>query len=353
MPTKLNKAGKQQDYIPRGNGDVSGEYANEGGGNKNFATFKKPDDAPQSFATVNKLRTGKPSMPKEKVKSASAAAPQNLKEWEKEVHEKKLNQPPFNPMKMTSKEAPISRIDETSINKTMTNKSFEGYKDLQEVVNKAANLIKSYEGNIDATSEMLEGLAAANGGVMVGLEYRLKTLNSLTRKIYTEVSEQRAKGNKNYSYDDAVNDMKDVGRFTMVFDENNFVDGVNKTLDHLESQGYKITKFKNTFVEGATYKGLNCNFVDKNGVKYELQFHIPSSMKLKEGIEVDVGKRSAYVNKDLYTSHDIYETTRLIDKEINDGTATLQRIKLKKDLDKMAMAQWSKVPNINIERQLK
>ena len=309
MPTKLNKAGKQQDYIPRGNGDVSGEYANEGGGNKNFATFKKPDDAPQSFATVNKLRTGKPSIPKEKAKSASVAAPQNLKEWEAEVHQKKQNQPPFNPMKMTSKEAPISRIDETSINKTMTNKSFEGYKDLQEV--------------------------------------------SLTRKIYTEVSEQRAKGNKNYSYDDAVNDMKDVGRFTMVFDENNFVDGVNKTLDHLESQGYKITKFKNTFVEGATYKGLNCNFVDKNGVKYELQFHIPSSMKLKEGIEVDVGKRSAYVNKDLYTSHDIYETTRLIDKEINDGTATPQRIKLKKDLDKMSMAQWSKVPNINIERQLK
>lgn len=41
MPTKLNKAGKQQEYIPKGNGDASGEYGTSNGTNKNFTTSDK------------------------------------------------------------------------------------------------------------------------------------------------------------------------------------------------------------------------------------------------------------------------------------------------------------------------
>ena len=45
MPTKPNRAGKQQNYVPKGNGDASGEYGdNATGSNKHiqFTTFKKP-----------------------------------------------------------------------------------------------------------------------------------------------------------------------------------------------------------------------------------------------------------------------------------------------------------------------
>lgn len=43
MPTKPNRAGKQQNYVPKGNGDASGEYGdNATGSNKNFKAFKKP-----------------------------------------------------------------------------------------------------------------------------------------------------------------------------------------------------------------------------------------------------------------------------------------------------------------------
>lgn len=41
MPTKLNKAGQMQDYIPKGNGDASGEYGTSNGTNKNFTTSDK------------------------------------------------------------------------------------------------------------------------------------------------------------------------------------------------------------------------------------------------------------------------------------------------------------------------
>ena len=45
MPTKRNRAGKQQNYIEAGHGDVSGEYGdNATGSNKHFTSFKKPTD---------------------------------------------------------------------------------------------------------------------------------------------------------------------------------------------------------------------------------------------------------------------------------------------------------------------
>lgn len=340
MPTKVNSAGKQQNYNP-----ANGEYSNHTGASQGQTS--------QSFNAINQMRTGKSSMPKPEVKEAARPAPQSLKEWEQDVFENKKDKPPFNPMKMSSKESPIQKVDEKAIQMNLISPDFEGYQDLPEVTNKAAAVIQKYELNIDNASQLLENLANQNGGVMVGLEYRLKSLNSLTRKIYKEVAEHRAAGEKDYSYDDAIAGMKDVGRFTMVFDKNNFAQGVTKALDTLESQGYRITKFKNTFTEGAPYKGLNCNFVDKNGVTYELQFHIPESMKVKEGIEVNVGKRSAYINKNIFTSHDIYETVRDIDKEIADGKASPERIKLKADLEAKSKAWWGKVPNIELERQLK
>lgn len=44
MPTKRNKAGQQQNYVPKGNGDASGEYGdNATGSNKHFTNFKQPE----------------------------------------------------------------------------------------------------------------------------------------------------------------------------------------------------------------------------------------------------------------------------------------------------------------------
>lgn len=48
MPTKLNRAGNQQNYVPAGNGDASGEYGdNASGSNIHFAT--KKDNAVQNL----------------------------------------------------------------------------------------------------------------------------------------------------------------------------------------------------------------------------------------------------------------------------------------------------------------
>lgn len=44
MPEKLNYAGQMQPYIPKGNGDASGEYGNSDGSNKHFSNFKRPKE---------------------------------------------------------------------------------------------------------------------------------------------------------------------------------------------------------------------------------------------------------------------------------------------------------------------
>ena len=44
MPKKKNYGGQDQEFIPAGNGDASGEYADDSGNNRHFVSFAKPID---------------------------------------------------------------------------------------------------------------------------------------------------------------------------------------------------------------------------------------------------------------------------------------------------------------------
>ena len=54
MPTKPNKAGEQQPYVPAGNGDASGEYGNESGSNTHFQKFSKNQPNQINVAKMDK-----------------------------------------------------------------------------------------------------------------------------------------------------------------------------------------------------------------------------------------------------------------------------------------------------------
>ena len=49
-------------------------------------------------------------------------------------------------------------------------------------------------------------------------------------------------------------------------------------------------------------------------------------MKIKEGYDIDIKNRKATINKATMTSHDIYETTRVIEDNIRKGKATPQEM---------------------------
>jgi hypothetical protein len=113
----------------------------------------------------------------------------------------------------------------------------------------------------------LQTLADQTGGEMVGLECRLKSVDSLTRKIKDGVP---------------AAEIKDALRYTMTFPAEDLTGNLKEVVRELESQGHKPFKVKNTFGTGDIYRGVNCGFETVNGQKFELQFHTPQSFHVKE-----------------------------------------------------------------------
>ena len=152
--------------------------------------------------------------------------------------------------------------------------------------------------------------AEMSGSKMHGLEHRLKTKESIQRKIETDSKE------KNISLQSAASDIKDAVRYTTISNDDNFVSGYEKMKDLLGVIGYKEVRCKNYFQlykEGkAKHKSVQSVFQDPNGYKFEIQFHTPSSQLAKD--------------KKL----PIYEERR------KPGLSREQQIKLEKQMDDLA-----------------
>ncbi|MGQ0285850.1 phage minor head protein [Pasteurellaceae bacterium 22721_9_1] len=145
---------------------------------------------------------------------------------------------------------------------------------------KSAELLRARAEKIEPkiTSDITQIIASV-GGKVEGLEYRLKSLNSLERKIKTEMlaglSEQQA-----------IASVKDVVRYTSIFDGDTFVAQYQKMQKILATKGYRTVIVKNTWQEGATYKGINTfvnAFVEKDNIIFEMQYHTKESFELKNG----------------------------------------------------------------------
>lgn len=140
----------------------------------------------------------------------------------------------------------------------------------------------------------LSTIAAETNAQMAGLEYRLKTEDSLVRKIAKDADE------KSVSLEEADNKIRDELRYTMVREEKNFTNGYFATQDALIKNGYRIKRVKNTWNDGAAYKGVNTIIADSYGNEFELQFHTKKSLEVKEG-----------------ELHKLYERFRKLDREEN------------------------------------
>lgn len=130
----------------------------------------------------------------------------------------------------------------------------------------------------EITKDMSAIISSVNGKV-AGLEYRLKSMDSLKRKVETEVlagiSEQQA-----------IESIKDVIRYTALFSLEHFVEQYKQMQIALEKQGYKTIVVKNTWQENAVYKGINTfitTLVEKDNFIFEMQYHTKESFELKNG----------------------------------------------------------------------
>ena len=159
-------------------------------------------------------------------------------------------------------------------------------------------------------TSMMQGCAQAAGGEMVGLDFAVKSEASLTRKIKTEM------GKNGSDVKAAVSEMKDVNRYTMQLNEDNFVSGFESTMKTLAEQGHEVVRVKNTLGDtSAAYRGVNTNIKGPDGSIWELQFHTKTSLEIKEA------------------NHKLYETQRLdkttpakraeLDRQMSDNAASI------------------------------
>ena len=159
----------------------------------------------------------------------------------------------------------------------------------------AARLLTQARKSEPTITANLSKAAKQNGGEMVGLEYRLKSQESLARKIKDETAPrvERLVG-KGVSRNNAVasempvvvEKINDALRYTTTFTKQNYKTGIEKTLSALEQQGCKVEKLKDSWSIRGTkddrgYRGINVTLRDANGQQFELQFHTKQSFDTK------------------------------------------------------------------------
>ena len=105
---------------------------------------------------------------------------------------------------------------------------------------------------------------------------RLKSTDSLARKIDQDAENDHAGDRAK-----AAAALSDSIRYTINVDDNNYTEGVEKTIKALEQTGFKVESVKNFWQAGDPYDGTNIK-VSREGTKVELQVHTPSSHRIKE-----------------------------------------------------------------------
>ena len=108
-----------------------------------------------------------------------------------------------------------------------------------------------------------------------GLDYRLKSMDSLARKIVSDADEDQV------SLSAAAAGISDVLRYTLTCSDADYSAMVPQAMASLTEKGYRVEKFRNAW-GGKFYQGVNVHLVSPSGVRVELQFHTPQSFAVKQ-----------------------------------------------------------------------
>lgn len=122
--------------------------------------------------------------------------------------------------------------------------------------------------------------AKSCGFEQYGLEHRLKTKESIQRKIETDSLE---KGLSEYQ---AAEDIKDAVRYTLIASNDTFVQSYNNFKSIFSALGYSEIRCKNYFVlykqKKVKHKSVQSVFTTSDGYRFEIQFHTPNSQSAKD-----------------------------------------------------------------------
>lgn len=150
-------------------------------------------------------------------------------------------------------------------------------KKIQSITNSIYQNAKKVEPRI---TKDITSIVSNSKSTMHGLEHRLKTKDSIARKIKTDALE------KNTTIRDSAKQIKDAVRYTVLSNDDTFVNSYNMVKDGLENLGYKEVRCRNYFDEyrkgNVKHKSVQSVFKDRGGYLFEIQFQTPSSQDAKD-----------------------------------------------------------------------
>ncbi|MEU5434872.1 ATP nucleotide 3'-pyrophosphokinase [Streptomyces sp. NPDC020719] len=113
---------------------------------------------------------------------------------------------------------------------------------------------------------------------LVGFDYRLKSPDSLKRKVATDLKEHPGR-----NADDTLARLSDAVRYTLQWPDDRYVTGVTIASNVLSNWGNDTTKWSNTWGREKGYKGLNSGWRAPGSLQlFEVQFHTPASKSAQE-----------------------------------------------------------------------
>jgi hypothetical protein len=125
-------------------------------------------------------------------------------------------------------------------------------------------------------TELMKTIQENAGGEFVQLDQRVKSTDSLARKIdsdaVTEFDGDRSR---------AADAVSDAVRYTLKVGDDNYAQSLDSTVKALEASGFTL-RVKNFWQSGDPYDGVNIK-AKKDGVEVEVQLHTRSSFAHKEG----------------------------------------------------------------------
>lgn len=118
------------------------------------------------------------------------------------------------------------------------------------------------------------------GAKFYGLENRLKQPSSIAAKIGADAKDDGV------SFEAAAKGLKDLIRYTVISNDDSFVNQYKSVKSSLELKGYKELRCKNFFSKykngKALHKSVQSVFSDPNGMPFEVQFQTPASQAAKD-----------------------------------------------------------------------
>ncbi|WP_375498900.1 hypothetical protein [uncultured Jatrophihabitans sp.] len=160
----------------------------------------------------------------------------------------------------------------------------------QEGRDAAADVARRAATNEPAITSTLERVVADTPGAeLVGKEFRLKSDDSLLRKVAGDVD-----GGKTAS--EAAGGINDAVRYTITSSPEEYSTVTSDAIAKMRSEGFEPIAMKNNWGDEG-YQGINSTWRSPSGQTFEMQFHTPESFAAKEA------------------THTIYEMERVFPKE--------------------------------------